>query len=445
MVVSPEGSRDRRISRATRILLIKSGRQRKIGKALTGGGWLIWTLPVLVLVVLFFVFATGALAFSDVPAGDPHAAAIEDLSSRGITNGFPDGSFGPTQAVTRQQFAKMIVYALGLPATTADVCRFSDVALSRGDDLYPDHFVAVAAANGITRGYADGTFGPYNAIERVHAVTMLIRALERIYPAALDVPPQGSPFEGDWGDLYGEQRDHAALALSNGLLDGLDVSGVARDPRTPMLRGEVAQVLSNMMRLLPEVAKFQSSIQQLDDSLEASMLASGSWSAAAPVSMEELRTLRVSFWGFDGRTHTGGVVVRGVWADDLQTVFQKLYDARFPIRSMNLIDDYGASDERSMAADNTSAYNGRYVGGTTVWSMHAYGLAIDINPIENPWVSAGDVSPAAGRSFVNRSLNAPGMIHSWDVVVRAFTSIGWKWGGDWKGTKDYQHFSSNGK
>ncbi len=403
---------------------------------------------VLLLMLVFTLvplLASSAFAFTDVPTSHTYGPAIEDLSARGIINGFPDGTFGPDRAVTRQQFAKMIVCALGLPATTADLCRFSDVALSRGDGLYPDHFVAVAAANGITQGYADGTFGPYRTIERIHAVTMLIRALERIYPGALEVPPLGSPFEGNWGDLYGEQRDHAALAFSNGVLDGLDLSGVARDPRAPMPRGEVAQVLYNTMRLLPEVAEFQSSIQQLDDSLAASMLASGSWSAAAPVSLEDLRILRVSFWGFDGRTHTGSVVVHGTRADDLQTVFQKLYDARFPIRSMNLIDDYAASDERSMAADNTSAYNGRYVGGTTVWSMHAYGLAIDINPIENPWVSGGDVSPAAGRSFVNRSLNAPGMIHSWDVVVRAFTSIGWKWGGDWKDTKDYQHFSSNGK
>jgi hypothetical protein len=211
-----------------------------------------------------------------------------------------------------------------------------------------------------------------------------------------------------------------------------------------MPRGEVAQVLYNMMRLLPEVAEFRSSVHQLGDSLEAAMLASGSWRAAVPVALEELRLLRLSFWGFDGAAHTGSLVVDGVWADDLRTVFQTLYDARFPIRSVNLIEDYAASDERSMAADNTSAFNGRYVSGTTVWSMHAYGLAIDINPIENPWVHGDDVSPAAGRSYVDRSLNAPGMIHSWDVVVRAFASIGWEWGGNWKGSKDYQHFSSNG-
>jgi photosystem II stability/assembly factor-like uncharacterized protein len=357
--------------------------------------------------------------FSDIDSS-PYQTAIRSLASAGIINGFSDGTFRPGEPVTRQQFAKMIVRALGLPATTADLCRFSDVALSPSEDLYPDHFVAVAAANGITRGYTDGTFRPYHAIERIHAVTMVIRGLERIYPSALDVAPPS-------------------------LIDGLDLSGVDKDPRAPMPRGEVAQVLYNMMRLLPQVAEFKSSVQPLDDVSKASMLASGSWSAAVPVPLEDLRLLGVSFWGFDGKAHIGSIVVDGVWADDLQTVFQKLYDARFSIRSMNLIDDYAASDERSMAADNTSGYNGRYVSGTTVWSMHAYGLAIDINPIENPWVDGEDVSPAAGWSFVDRSQNTPGLIHPGDVVVRAFASIGWKWGGDWTGSKDYQHFSSNGK
>ncbi len=109
-----------------------------------------------------------------------------------------------------------------------------------------------------------------------------------------------------------------------------------------------------------------------------------------------------------------------------------------------LIDAYGADDHRSMKADNTSAYNGRYVNGTTRWSMHAYGLAIDINTVENPWVDGNDVSPPNGRPYADRSRKATGMIHAGDAVVRAFASIGWKWGGDWSGGKDYQHFSSTG-
>lgn len=402
---------------------------------------------VVLLVALLLAFAVGgsALAFTDVPSSHQFAEAIDGLAAGGMVAGYSDDTFRPDQPVTRQQFAKLIVLTLGLPTTTADLCRFPDVASTAGDGLYPDHFVAVAAANGITRGHADGTFAPRASIERRHAVTMVMRALERIYPAALVEPPAGMRLGGDWDALSKEQRGHAVLALFNGLLAGLDLQGAARDPRAPMPRGEVAQVLYNMMRLLPAVPAFESSVHQLDDSLRASMKASGSWKDDTPIPLNELRLLRVSYWGFDGRPQTGDLVVDGAWADDLRTVFRKLYEARFPIWSMNLIDEYGASDDLSMAADNTSAFNTRHLRGTSTWSMHSYGRAVDINPIENPYIRGGSVVPAAGKPYVDRSLNAPGMVHSWDVVVRAFESIGWKWGGDWTSSKDYQHFSSNGR
>ena len=175
------------------------------------------------------------------------------------------------------------------------------------------------------------------------------------------------------------------------------------------------------------------------------MLASGSWRPGVPVALSDLRLLQVSYWGFDGEVHDGRLVVHQDWAEKLAGVFGALYDARFPFSSIELVDAFGADDEASMAADNTSAFNGRYVAGTEVWSMHAYGQAIDINPVENPWVSGDNVSPENGRRYVDRSLRAPGMIHADDVVVQAFASIGWKWGGYWKGTKDYQHFSSTGE
>ena len=193
------------------------------------------------------------------------------------------------------------------------------------------------------------------------------------------------------------------------------------------------------------VPAFEWSIQPIDAGLEAEMLQSGAWRPGVPASMDELLLIRVTHWGFDGKVHTGRLVVNGDWAEKLGTVFLALYEARFPIKSIQLIDAYGADDERSMAADNSSAFNGRYVSGRSVWSMHAYGLAVDINPVENPWVDGADVSPASGRRYVDRSLKAPGMIHAGDAVVQAFESIGWKWGGYWSGIKDYQHFSSNGR
>ena len=156
------------------------------------------------------------------------------------------------------------------------------------------------------------------------------------------------------------------------------------------------------------------------------------------------RLLTMHYVGFDGRAHTGQMVVHHRHARGLVGVFRELYEARFPIRRMQLIDAYGGDDNRSMAADNTSAYNCRTVAGKSTFSDHAYGAAVDIKPVENPYVTTDGVLPAAGRRFVdvNRSLGADaprGVIVADDVVVRAFARIGWKWGGVWT-EADYQHF-----
>jgi hypothetical protein len=193
-----------------------------------------------------------------------------------------------------------------------------------------------------------------------------------------------------------------------------------------------------------EAPPFKGTIHAVNADLKASMIKTGVWKPGCPVNIGQLRLLKMTYWGFDKKAHTGYLMVNRVWARRLVGVFKKIYDARFPIRKMKLIDAYGASDAKSMAADNTSAFNGRYVSGTTRWSMHAYGLAIDLNPVENPYVASDHVSPAAGAKYANRNLKAKGMVHSGDVVVRAFRSIGWGWGGTWPGTKDYQHFSSTG-
>jgi hypothetical protein len=110
---------------------------------------------------------------------------------------------------------------------------------------------------------------------------------------------------------------------------------------------------------------------------------------------------------------------------------------------MRLVDAYGADDRRSMRADNTSAFNCRFVAGTSRWSEHAYGRAIDLNPIENPYVTdSGYVSPPAGAPFANRARHRKGMVGG--HAVRAFAEVGWRWGGDWPWPKDFQHFSASG-
>jgi hypothetical protein len=189
---------------------------------------------------------------------------------------------------------------------------------------------------------------------------------------------------------------------------------------------------------------YRSSIAIIDPTTRAGMTGA-SWHAGCPVPIRDLRLLTLDFWGFDGSVHPGRLIVHRDQAVRVRTVFRKLFYAHFPIRRMQLIDAYGGDDHRSMAANNTSAFNCRFVSGTSRWSMHAFGRAVDINPVQNPWVSGGDVSPPAGRRYANRSLQAKGMIHAGDAVVTAFASVGWKWGGYWTGGKDYQHFSSNGR
>jgi hypothetical protein len=171
-----------------------------------------------------------------------------------------------------------------------------------------------------------------------------------------------------------------------------------------------------------------------------------SWHPGCPVGPAQLRRVRLRYWGFDRRPRTGALVVNAVAVADLVHVFGRLYAARFPIRRLRPIDVYGGKDERSLEADNTAAFNCRYVigPGPRRWSVHAYGEAVDVNPVENPYLEGGRVHPRAGRAYLDRSRFRPGMAVRDGLLVRAFAAVGWKWGGRWLGSPDYQHFSSTG-
>jgi D-alanyl-D-alanine carboxypeptidase-like protein len=171
-----------------------------------------------------------------------------------------------------------------------------------------------------------------------------------------------------------------------------------------------------------------------------------SWHRGCPVAPAQLRRLRVSYWGFDRRAHTGTLVVNAGAVRPLTRVFARLYANRFPIRRMRPIDAYGGNDERSLAADNTAAFNCRYAvaSGPKRWSAHAYGFAIDVNPVENPYLLNGRVHPRAGRVYLDRSRVRRGMAVRGGLLVSAFASVGWRWGGRWTGSPDYQHFSATG-
>jgi hypothetical protein len=169
-----------------------------------------------------------------------------------------------------------------------------------------------------------------------------------------------------------------------------------------------------------------------------------SWHRGCPVPISHLRLVTLTYWGFDDQPHSGQLVLNRDAVLPVVKAMRSLYQTQFPIRRIVLVDRYGADDNRSMAADNTSAFNCRLVEHSTSWSQHALGRAVDINPLENPEVSGSDVLPPAGRTFLNRYQRRKGMIHAGDTAVRAFAAVGWRWGGYWHSLKDYQHFSANG-
>jgi hypothetical protein len=169
-----------------------------------------------------------------------------------------------------------------------------------------------------------------------------------------------------------------------------------------------------------------------------------SWSPSCPVGPGDLRYLTLSFHGFDGRRHTGELVVNASVARDVVGVFRRLYAAGYPIEEMRLVTTADLDTPPTGDGNDTAAYVCRATRGSTSLSAHAYGLAIDVNPVENPYLEGGRVHPRAGRAYLNRSRIRRGMAVRGRLLVRSFASVGWRWGGRWTGTPDYQHFSATG-
>ena len=166
-----------------------------------------------------------------------------------------------------------------------------------------------------------------------------------------------------------------------------------------------------------------------------------SWKQNNNVELEDLSYVKVTYWGFDEKPHIGELIVNKDIGQEVTEIFGELFAAKFPIEKIKLIDEYDAVDSKSMEDNNTSAFCYREVEGKPgTLSKHSYGIAIDINPVQNPYVYKEKISPEAGKDYVDRSKVSKGMIVKDDVVYKAFTSRGWTWGGDWKYEKDYQHF-----
>ena len=156
-----------------------------------------------------------------------------------------------------------------------------------------------------------------------------------------------------------------------------------------------------------------------------------------------LRCLHLLHRNFKGHAQVGEMICAAPVADELLDIFRELFDASYPIEKVFLIDEYGADDNRSMADNNTSCFNFRSKPGMQELSMHAKGLAVDINPLYNPYVKETVVKPAAASRYADRTLRCPYYIRRGDLCYNAFTSRGWKWGGSWSSMKDWQHFEKN--
>ncbi len=190
--------------------------------------------------------------------------------------------------------------------------------------------------------------------------------------------------------------------------------------------------------------EFSATIVAIDESLRAKMQGV-TWKVGCPVPLEALRAIHMNHWTDAGTVTAGTLIVAADAAPAVRDVFARLFRHRFPIRSIRPAHAFGGSDDASMAVDNTSAFNCRPITGGKGWSEHAYGRAIDLNPLRNPYVRGRLVLPRAGARFADRTRAHPGVVLEPGPAVGAFDAIGWHWGGRWKGYQDYQHFSSTGR
>lgn len=245
------------------------------------------------------------------------------------------------------------------------------------------------------------------------------------------------------GDLlfFGDERiTHVAIYLGDGSFIHADAKH--SKPKTVVSQlAEFPQKLLAVRRV--KEPQFRATVAPISDEVRKRMV--HSWRDDNPVALDDLRHIALNHWGYDGSLHDGELIVHREVAEELVDIFEELFLAQYPIEKMLLIDAYDADDDRSCADNNSSVFCSRPVTGhTSGWSMHSYGLAIDINPLLNPYYNRAFRSVGViGEEFLDRTLDCRGLIDEEDLCYKAFTSRGWKWGGHWqreRGCVDYQHF-----
>jgi hypothetical protein len=192
----------------------------------------------------------------------------------------------------------------------------------------------------------------------------------------------------------------------------------------------------------PPGGRFQATVRPIGPAVRARMGAT--WRPGCPVPLADLRYVTVSFHGFDGRPHTGELVVHRRVADQFVSVFARLHQASFPIEEMRLVTTADLGAPPTGDGNNTAAFVCRRARTQMRWSAHAYGLAVDVNPFQNPYRRGDLVLPELASAYLDRDRVRPGMIRPGDVVTTAFAAIGWSWGGTWRSPTDSMHFSATG-
>jgi len=194
-------------------------------------------------------------------------------------------------------------------------------------------------------------------------------------------------------------------------------------------------------------ADYNYSISNISDKIEKKMISGNSHKKNCPIPLTMLRYLTLEYIDFSGNIKLGELIVHKDVSFEIVKIFKTLYETKYPIYKMELVSNYKGNDFNSIEANNTSAYNCRNVEGTNTWSRHAYGKAIDINPIQNPYISKkGNISHKKSFKYktrIHKNLNNPkdkAMILKNDIVTKMFKKYNWNWGGDWSTIKDYQHF-----
>lgn len=210
-------------------------------------------------------------------------------------------------------------------------------------------------------------------------------------------------------------------------------------PTPPELRDRQLETIDLLPP--PESEQFVATI----DPVPETVLPRSSWREGCPVALGDLVYITVSHYGFDEEFHTGEMIVHAGFAEEIVEIFRQLHEARFPIEQMRLVSAEELGAHPTGDGNLTTGFVCRNAVGSDSWSMHAYGLAVNINPFHNPYYKNDLVRPELASAYLDREDARPGMIIEDDPVVRAFAEIGWPWGGNWNTLKDWMHFSENGR